>query len=109
MTCSAAVPDLERRTLLKAAAATLALLAAPKCLARMLLLTGTEPDAVALDFVADAARIDPAAQPLYRPGSRCAGCFFFQGRASDDAAPCTVFAGWRVPQAGWCRQFAPRR
>ena len=102
------MPDPERRALLKAAAATLALMAAPKCLARMPLLTRAEPDAVTLEFVPDAAGLDPAAQPLYRPGSRCAGCFFFQGDASDDTAACTVFAGWRVPQTGWCRQFAPR-
>ena len=103
-----AVPGLERRAILKAAAGTLALLALPKAFARQPLLKGTELDAVTLAFVADATALDPTVQPLYTPGSRCARCFFFQGRRSADAAPCTVFAGYRVPATGWCREFSPR-
>jgi len=103
-----AVPDSRRRALMKGAAAALALLAAPKGLARPPLLTRAEPDAVALEFVDDAATLDATGQPLYQAGSRCAGCFFFQGDAGDETAPCTVFAGWRVPRSGWCREFAPR-
>ncbi|MGQ0587354.1 MAG: high-potential iron-sulfur protein [Gammaproteobacteria bacterium] len=40
--------------------------------------------------------------------SRCAGCYFFDGRGSAESAPCSVFAGWRVPSGGWCREFAPK-
>ena len=97
-----------RRALLKAGAGTFALLALPQAFARQPLLKGTELDAVALGFVADASGLDPRVQPAYTPGSRCADCFFFQGRRSNDAAPCTVFAGYRVPAAGWCREFSPR-
>jgi hypothetical protein len=103
-----AVPRRERRVLLKAAAGTLALLALPRAWARLPLLKGTELDAVALGYVADAAGLDSLVQPAYTPGSRCARCYFFQGRDSADAAPCTVFAGYRVPATGWCREFSPR-
>jgi hypothetical protein len=98
----------KRRALLQAAAGALALVALPKALARRPLLTGVEPDAVALEFVPDATRIDPAAQPRFKQGSRCSRCYFFQGRTSSNDAPCTVFAGYRVPASGWCREFAPR-
>jgi hypothetical protein len=98
----------KRRTLLKAAAGALTLLAVPKTLARMPLLNGTEPDAVTLEFVPDATLIDPVARPGFEPGSRCSECYFFQGR-STDAAPCTVFTGYRVPATGWCREFARRQ
>jgi hypothetical protein len=100
---------MRRRALLQAAAGALAALAMPRAFARLPLLTGREPEAIALEFVADAARLQPSLRPLYVPGSRCARCFFFQGHRTDDAAPCTVFAGWRVPATGWCREFAARR
>ena len=103
-----AVPGCERRAILQAAAGSLALLALPKAFARLPLLKGDELDALALEFVPDTARLDPSAQPLFKPGSRCARCYFFQGRPSDDNAACAVFAGFRVPATGWCREFAPR-
>ena len=103
-----AVHEHRRRAILQAAAGGLALLALPKAFARLPLLKGDELDALALDFVADAALLDPSAQPLFKPGSRCARCYFFQGRPSDDDASCAVFAGFRVPATGWCREFAPR-
>jgi hypothetical protein len=98
----------ERRAILRAAAGAIALAALPKALARPPLLTGTEMDAIALEFVPDATRLHPSLQPRYKPGSRCGECYFFQGRRQSDAAPCTVFAGYRVPSGGWCREFAPR-
>ena len=101
-------PGLTRRTVVKAAVGALALLALPRALARMPLLTGTEADAVALEFVPDASGLDAATQPRFAPGSRCAACYFYQGAGKAEAAPCTVFAGWRVPATGWCREFAPK-
>jgi hypothetical protein len=98
-----------RRAVLQAAAGALALLALPPARARMPLLTGAEQDAVALEFTPDAARLHASLQPLYVAGSRCAQCAFYQGRRSDETAACTVFAGWRVPAAGWCREFVAKR
>lgn len=101
--------DIHRRSVTQAAWTLLALCAAPRlAFGRMPMLEGTEPDAVALEFVPDAARIDPVKQPAFVAGSRCAGCYFYQGRPTSDAAPCTVFAGWRVPASGWCREFKRR-
>lgn len=98
-----------RRSILKAAAGGLALLTLPPAIARQPLLKGDELDAIALGFVADATGLDPLVQPEYKPGSRCAACYFFQGGRKSESAPCTVFAGYRVPATGWCREFAARR
>jgi hypothetical protein len=97
----------KRRALLQAASGVLTLLVVPPASARPLL-KGDEPDAVTLEFVPDAGRLDSAAQPRFVAGSRCSRCYFFQGKASSHSAPCTMFAGYRVPATGWCRQFATR-
>jgi len=101
-------PCLTRRTVLLAVGGAVVLLAVPRALPRMPLLRGTEPDAVALEFVPDVAQFGPSAPREYSPGNRCGRCYFFQGRESRGPAPCTVFAGWRVPASGWCREFKAR-
>ena len=105
---AAVVTRCQRRALLQAATGALTLLVVPKALASLPLLSGDEMDAIALEFVSDAAQLHPSLQPRYTPGARCAECFFFQGRRSSESAPCTVFAGYRVPATGWCREYAPR-
>jgi hypothetical protein len=99
--------DARRRHLIRAGA-SLAALAALPAVPAMPVLRPTETDAVTLEYTPDSNRLDPANQPLYIPGSRCANCYFYQGRKSSDYAPCTVFAGWRVSADGWCREFRPR-
>lgn len=101
--------DPKRRSFSRKAWALLALCAAPRlAFGRMPLLAGTEAEAVAHEFAGDATHLDPARQPAYRRGDRCARCYFYQGRPAKDAAPCSVFAGWRVPATGWCREFKSR-
>lgn len=90
------------------AGASLMALAALPAVPAMPVLRESEPDATLLEYTSDAGRLDPALQPLFAPGSRCAACYFYQGRKSTDYAPCTVFAGWRVSARGWCREFRPR-
>ena len=68
---------------------------------------------------ATAARVeesDPLAQELgYRHdatsegnGQFCKGCQFFQGDASAEWAPCTVFSGKQVNAQGWCKSWYKR-
>ena len=99
--------DAKRRCLIQAGA-SLAALAALPAVPAMPVLRPTEPDAVTLGYTPDSALLNPGTQPLYVPGSRCARCYFFQGRKASGYAPCTVFAGWRVSADGWCSEFKPR-
>jgi hypothetical protein len=68
-----------------------------------------DPAAKTIGYVEDASRLDPAKEPLFKPGSRCSTCNFYQAQdAQGDSAPCTIFANRRVTAAGWCRAWAPK-
>jgi len=98
----------KRREVLQAGAAFATLAFAPRGEAGMPVLEETHPDAVALEYVADASRVNREAHPEFVPGNRCARCFFFHGRGAAATAPCTVFGGFRVSANGWCREFKER-
>ena len=78
------------------AAASLGAHAQPK------VLDEKDPQAVALGYVADAARVDKKKYPKYAAGQVCANCALYQGKPPDAAAPCTLFAGKSVAGKGWC-------
>ena len=69
------------------------------------LLDEADPTAVALKYVADATKADPA----LRPGERfCNNCALYAGDADSAAAPCSIFPGKQVAAAGWCSVWAPK-
>ena len=72
------------------------------------LLDPSDPTAKALGFVSNAATVDAAANPTYKPTQKCATCAQFQGNAGDATGPCTIFAGHSVPKGGWCKVWAQR-
>ncbi len=61
-----------------------------------------DPQASALGYVADATKVDAGKFKSYVPGSKCAGCAQFQGKAGDASGPCTIFQGKQVSSGGWC-------
>ena|SRR5215207_4264144 len=67
-----------------------------------------DPQAAALGYVADASRVNKAKYPNYAPGQICGNCQFYQGRAGTGAAPCTILAGKRVAEKGWCSAWAKK-
>jgi High potential iron-sulfur protein len=67
-----------------------------------------DPTAKALGFVMDAAKVDAAANPMFKPGQRCVNCMQYQGKATDASAPCAIFGGKSVPGAAWCKVWAQR-
>jgi hypothetical protein len=71
-------------------------------------LSEAEPQAQALGYVADAARVDKAKFPKYAPGQRCAACQLYQGPPTAPMAPCAIFMGKQVAGPGWCSAFVPR-
>ena len=57
-----------------------------------------------LDAVpADAKKVDPKANPNYKPGQHCANCMQYTGKAGAAAGPCNIFPGKDVAAAGWCK------
>ncbi|MCZ8129929.1 MAG: high-potential iron-sulfur protein [Steroidobacteraceae bacterium] len=108
---------LPRRDLLKGAIAGLAAIpvvavvgeshaqaakAAPK------MLDVNDPQAKALGYVIDTAKVDQKANPLHKPGQRCDGCVQWQGKPTDKTAPCAIFVGKAVVGAGWCKVWAKK-
>lgn len=67
-------------------------------------LTADDPLAVALAYVDDASKVDPAAQPTFKPGSNCANCTLYaKAQEADGFAPCGAVGGKWVAGAGWCK------
>ena len=67
-----------------------------------------DPTAQALGFVADATKVDAAANSTFKAGQKCSTCAQFQGKASDASAGCNIFAGKSVPAGGWCKVWAQK-
>lgn len=68
----------------------------------------TDPQAIALSYKADAAKVDKAKQPKYAAGQICANCALYQGAASAAAAGCPLFAGKQVAGKGWCSAYVKK-
>jgi hypothetical protein len=67
-----------------------------------------DPQAVALGYVHDAAKVDPKANPTYKPSQHCANCVQFTGKATDAWGPCNIFAGKQVNAKGWCKVWVQK-
>ena len=67
-----------------------------------------DPQAVALGYVADAAKANKAKYPTFAAGQNCSTCSLFQGKAGAASGPCPLFAGKQVAAKGWCSAFAKK-
>ena len=67
-----------------------------------------DAQAMALGYVADAARVDKTKHKNFVDGSQCAGCTLYQGAAGSESGPCALFAGKAVPAKGWCASWAKK-
>jgi hypothetical protein len=97
---------LSRRQLLQTAIAGLATVPAAGLLAQSAnaeMLSETDATAKSLGYVADAKRVDPKANPNFKPGQNCGNCMQFTGKAGAAAGPCNIFPGKDVAAAGWCK------
>lgn len=70
-------------------------------------LTENDPQAAALGYKADAAKVDKTKFPRYAAGQSCASCQLYQGPASG-SGKCAIFAGKLVEGAGWCSAYAKK-
>ncbi|HKQ12832.1 MAG TPA: high-potential iron-sulfur protein [Steroidobacteraceae bacterium] len=61
------------------------------------LIAPTDPAAVAVKYVEDAAQAKSA-----ESGSNCANCALYDGGPDSTQGPCSVFGGKQVKAAGWC-------
>ena len=71
-------------------------------------LSDADPQATALGYKADGSKVDKAKYPQHAATQVCGGCNFFQGKATDAAAPCQLFADKQVASKGWCSAWAKK-
>ncbi len=64
-----------------------------------------DPTAIALNYVHDAATVDPATRASDR---YCNNCALYAGNADEEWAPCGIFPGKTVAGRGWCSAWAPK-
>ena len=97
---------LSRRQLLQGALAGIAAVPAASMFAgsaSAATLSETDPTAKSLGYVADAKKVNAAANPNYKPGQHCANCMQYTGKAGTASGPCNIFPGKDVAAAGWCK------
>lgn len=66
------------------------------------LVQDNDPQAVALGYKSDATKADKAKYPKYAAGQQCANCALYQGKPTDAAGACPLFAGKQVSAKAWC-------
>ncbi|MGH7946237.1 MAG: high-potential iron-sulfur protein [Opitutaceae bacterium] len=98
---------LSRRRLLQGALAGIAAMPAATFVVRNAhaaeSLSESDPTAKSLGYVTDAKKVDPKANPNYKPGQVCANCMQYTGKAGAAEGPCNIFPGKNVTAQGWCK------
>ena len=72
------------------------------------MLAETDATAVALGYKADTTKVDAAKYPKHAAAQLCTNCVLYQGKATDAAAGCPLFAGKQVAGKGWCSAWAKK-
>jgi hypothetical protein len=67
-----------------------------------------DPQAQALGYVADASKVDTKKHSKFASGQSCTTCSLYQGKATDKAAACALFAGKLVAGPGWCSAWVKK-
>lgn len=67
-----------------------------------------DAQAQSLGYVEDTTKADAKKFPNHTNAQMCGGCQLYQGKASDAAGPCGVFAGKLVASKGWCSAWTKK-
>ena len=68
----------------------------------------SDPQAVALGYVEDAAKADKAKYASFVAGSSCSNCALYTGKGGDAAGGCPLFGGKQVMAKGWCSGYSKK-
>ena len=67
-----------------------------------------DPQAAALGYKNDTAKVDAAKYPKHTAEQKCNGCQLYQGKVTDATAPCAIFGGKSVAANGWCSAWVKK-
>ncbi len=96
-----------RRKFLLVSAAGAATLSLNKFANAQAMVGETEPQAVALHYKADTAKVDQAKYPKHAATQRCDNCALYQAKGAA-AGGCSLFAGKQVAASGWCSAYVKK-
>ena len=82
--------------------------AATSASAQSAMVLETDANAVGLGYKAVATKVDKAKYPKYAAGQVCTNCALYQGKATDKAGGCPLFAGKQVAGSGWCSAWVKK-
>jgi len=68
----------------------------------------SDPQANALGYTPDAAKVPAAFAQRHVAGAHCGNCAMFEGRAADAPGPCPLFGGKTVQGNGWCSSWVAK-
>lgn len=68
----------------------------------------SDPYAKAAGYVTDAAKVDAARFPKFEKGQHCDNCKLFTA-TEGGWGECSFFDGAQVINAGWCKNYKPRK
>lgn len=94
-----------RRQFMILSAAGAATLALNGKVQAQVMLTSSDPQAMALGYVADHLNADKTKFPNFVAGSRCGICVLYQGAPNSASGPCSLYPGKQVAGNGWCSAF----
>jgi len=96
-----------RRQFMAVSAVSVASLVTAKVAFAQPMLGESEPQAVALGYVEDAANVDKAKFAKYQEGQICDNCQLYTAK-DDKAGACSIFPGKLVAAAGWCNLWVKK-
>jgi len=97
-----------RRTFLIAASAIGTAALSTRAVAQAPMVDPASPQAVALGYYADTKKVDAKKWPKHQATQLCSNCALYQGKPTDKAAACPLFAGKQVAGPGWCSAWAKK-
>jgi High potential iron-sulfur protein len=68
----------------------------------------TDANAKALGYFSDGTKTDKVKYPKYAKDQNCSNCSLYQGKATDKAAGCPLFAGKQVAGKAWCSAWVKK-
>lgn len=69
------------------------------------LLKETDQEAIAMDYRADASKVDATRLSKFKPGQTCANCSLYAGDKGAASGPCGLFMFKDVTAIGWCNAW----
>lgn len=94
--------------MIQAAVAGSAVMGHQALMAQGAMVSPKDPQAMALGYVEDTAKVDAKKYPRHAATQQCSNCQLYTGKAGAVSGPCGVFPGKQVTAKGWCSTYVKK-